>query len=346
MPDTEARGEPVAELSEAPVLATPEPPREWRRLPSGRWAVGDEGNQERIVPQPARPWSVPDTVADGAQCNSVSYRAASLRGLSHQQYGKPRQDGFGFCLPGNGEWLVACVADGVSDGRLSHEAAAIACEQLPRRIGAAITPLGAGDVEDWPSFSEQLPWEQTISEVNSSIIDRASAWYLRHAPSNDEAGDEDGDVQALLSPTNAAVIMSTTAIALVMPTQPDAAGGHPFTVVVAAGDSSAFQMSSGVWEPLTLVKNAGADIASSTVNPLPRTQAVRFSHGRLEPGECLAVMTDGLGDPLGTGRGVVGRFLAEVWAEPPDVLSFASQLGFLRKTFVDDRTAFCVWTAR
>jgi hypothetical protein len=94
------------------------------------------------------------------------------------------------------------------------------------------------------------------------------------------------------------------------------------------------------------VKNEGAEIASSAVSPLPRRAVVRPEVRYLRGGDVLTVITDGIGDPLGSGQGVVGRFLAEMWREPPDLLAFAQHAAFYRKSFADDRTAVVIWPRR
>jgi Protein phosphatase 2C len=307
----------------------------WRRLESGRWEVGDAGLQERVVPLIAKPYSRPDTVGDGALTSGLTIRAASLRGLSHQQVGKTRQDAYAYIVSPDGNWLVGCVADGVSEGELSHEAADIACTQLTECLVAAVDGLKTPPIEGWGDFAESLPWREAVSATNRTILRAAQSAF-----SLSDMGKQGGS----MSGPDVAKIMSTTAIALLIPTSPDADGSHPFSIAVAAGDSSAVQLKADGWEPLTAVKNAGAEIASSAVRPLPFTDDVVIRLGQLDPGECLALISDGVGDPLGSGQGVVGRFLAESWRAAPDVGSFIAQVGFLRKTFVDDRTALCVWS--
>jgi len=56
----------------------------------------------------------------------------------------------------------------------------------------------------------------------------------------------------------------------------------------------------------------------------------------------LFVMTDGVGLPLAT-TPEVGATLAGWWATPPPIFRFAGQVGFARKTHLDDRTVVGVW---
>jgi hypothetical protein len=116
--------------------------------------------------------------------------------------------------------------------------------------------------------------------------------------------------------------------------------------LMTIGDTSGWIIDQdGCWCPLQPVKNAGADIHSSAVSALPAPTQTPAPAVRavLRPGEVLVVMTDGIGDPLGDGSGVVGEFLSRVWREPPPDLAFAAHISFTRRTFDDDRTAVAVW---
>jgi len=53
-------------------------------------------------------------------------------------------------------------------------------------------------------------------------------------------------------------------------------------------------------------------------------------------------MTDGVGVPLELAAEVRDT-LAQWWASPPDVFTFARQVGFARKTHMDDRTVVGIW---
>ena len=56
----------------------------------------------------------------------------------------------------------------------------------------------------------------------------------------------------------------------------------------------------------------------------------------------LFVMTDGVDVPL-RGTPEVRASLAAWWAQPPTVFDFGSQVGFARKSHLDDRTVVGVW---
>jgi hypothetical protein len=59
----------------------------------------------------------------------------------------------------------------------------------------------------------------------------------------------------------------------------------------------------------------------------------------------LFLMSDGVGNPLAWVEGVRAA-LAGWWAVPPDIFDFGRQVGFARKTHVDDRTVVGLWRRR
>jgi hypothetical protein len=93
----------------------------------------------------------------------------------------------------------------------------------------------------------------------------------------------------------------------------------------------------------------GADAADQVLDnavlaPLPALAAQpETALVRLSPQHVLLVGTDGFGDPLGDGDGLVGQLFARELAAPPSPLWYAHLLDFSRETFDDDRTLVAVW---
>ena len=315
--------------SEVAAEAPDGPTAAWFRHPNGRWVVEDAGRQAEIEPRPATgPDGIrADTVVDGGRIGGLTYRASSQRGLAHQSSRVVRQDAYLVRPTGDGRWLVGCVADGVSDGRRSHVAADLVCQtttvQLAQRLGELDPP---SDPERWAAAVNALGWPDVVAEANRSI--RGAA----------------GRGQAELDNASARRTMSSTAVVFAVAARPVADGDYPAFVAVLAGDSTALLLSGDTWTPLGAVKNDGAEIASSVVTALPGdVPRTRPESRMLRPGQALVVITDGLGDPLGSGGGLVGRFLATMWRRPPDLLAYAGHVGFYRKSFTDDRTAVTIW---
>jgi serine/threonine protein phosphatase PrpC len=140
--------------------------------------------------------------------------------------------------------------------------------------------------------------------------------------------------------------MASTLVVAVISMAP-ATDGSREVYVLQVGDSSGWVLRSGRWLSMGEVKNEGVAIAESMTVALPLVPEVApsLARGHLVPGDVLVLLTDGIGDALGSGRGEVGAALAELWATPPDPVQFAAQVGFGRKTFDDDRTALAVWPA-
>ena len=305
----------------------------WRRHEDERWIVGDPGRQHEMVPHPADiATSRPDTTIDGANLGQIEYRAVSLRGFSHWGKREPRQDAYLLRISANGQWLVGCVADGVGQSKYAHMAADIACREITGCIAAALDGQPAIIAhDDWWKLSEELPWQQAVERANAAMIAKASTGTRESG----EAGPLDAHTVR--------GAMATTAVGFAVAAVPDENGQLPFAVAVAAGDSSALILSAGRWHPITPVKNAESDVASNAVLALPRDVQVAPFAGFLGPGAALVVVTDGIGDPMGTGTGEVGQFLAVHWSRPPDLLAFAAHAAFYRRGFTDDRTAVAVW---
>jgi protein phosphatase 2C-like protein len=310
-----------------------EPAAGWWVHGNGRWVVGEAGRQPETVAVPAEVAGTrPDTSCDGARLGDLDYRAVTLRGLSHCQAGKPRQDAYLLRISANREWLVGCVADGVSAAPFSHLAAEVACRTITRVLAGALG--GQPPVTEpggWDKLVSDLPWQEAVDQGSAAIVARAAAGL----PGRDPA--------VPLDARQVRGTMATTAVAFAVAATRTPDGLVPFGVAVASGDSSALTLSRGRWHPLTTLKNTGQEIASNAVLALPREVTVTPLSGFLQPSDALVVVSDGIGDPLGQGSGAVGQFLAAHWSQPPDLFSFAGQAAFYRKGFTDDRTVTAVW---
>ncbi|GAA2682993.1 protein phosphatase 2C domain-containing protein [Actinoplanes palleronii] len=343
LPETTAdRERPLLETTDEPTIGYDEQgrPPPWARHDNRRWVVGDPGRQPAIRARVPRMFRTPppDIVIDGAEAGHLTFRATSVRGAGHQERGEPRQDAYAVRFTRDQRWLAGCVADGVSAAKRSHEAAAVICEivaqSLIDHLVADPPPPGAA------GWAAELPWSPTVTAANDAVADLARPFLTKTTT----AGPETTAPPALTFEQVRAV-MSATALAFAVETEPAPNGGHRAMLANLSGDSAAFLLTGGAWLPLTAVKNDGAAIFSSGVRSLPADVRVAPNAFYLFPGQVLLVMTDGLGDPFGSGAGSVADFLRTRWAAPPDPLAFAQQVAFLRKSFTDDRTAVVLWPA-
>lgn len=308
--------------SDQPVEA----PQPWRGSFEA-YEIGDPGRAaSRCIPRQDTkfPW-VPDTIADGVTIDHddesvLLVRAASVCGSSHRHSATVRQDSYGFAVSPDNRYLVAIVADGVSSGRRSHWAAQLVTRSGPYLLADELMRRPP-DAFPWRSFFER------------SILPHLEAETQRVRP-----GEEIGAREI-------AQVMATTVVVGIVGVAPDGNGVHPVWLT-RIGDSSGWIIGAdGVWRALGEVKNDGAVIAESVTSGLPflPDDEPPVTATTVGPGEVFVLMTDGIGDPLGGGRGEVGQALAALWKTPPNPIHFAAQLDFARRTFDDDRTAVAVW---
>ncbi|MEV0559948.1 protein phosphatase 2C domain-containing protein [Dactylosporangium sp. NPDC050588] len=279
----------------------------------GQWdpIVVDRGSMV-FEPRPSVGRVPPDTICDGWSTPDFTVRLASIRGDAHRHAGRPRQDHAEITLhPPTGTVLFA-VADGVSSAPLADIGARIAASCA---LSAAWRMLDESGTVDW-----------------AGVVAAAARAMLRDRDHGLRAGETPADVERRLA---------TTLVAGGV--RPGPAG--PLVSVVQVGDSGAWLLQDGAFRPILRVKHGGGGPLSSAVEPLPRVPVtLRAEEVPLPPSGVLLVGTDGIGDPLGDGTGLVGSLLAHTLAEPPPMLGFAHVAGFSRETFDDDRTLVAVWS--
>ncbi|GAA1640331.1 protein phosphatase 2C domain-containing protein [Actinoplanes couchii] len=271
-------------------------------------AIGEPGRAavELGAGRPTRFPGPADHELSECRVPGASVRAASVRGLMHRYRDQPRQDSFSVVWDEPTRTLVLAVCDGVGQFELSQEAAAFA---------ALVTPRAYLAHRDWPT---------AFTEINKRLAEFVAA------PSGD----------ALLGPAPADARMATTLAAAAVRIGPD--GRH--ASVAWTDDSSVWQLDDGRWWNLTPDPDAEPDsgLYTGRVKALPHADPrLRTAEHPLTEGP-LFLMTDGVGVPL-QGSAQVRETLAGWWAGPPDVFTFARQVGFARKGHMDDRTAIGVW---
>jgi hypothetical protein len=134
--------------------------------------------------------------------------------------------------------------------------------------------------------------------------------------------------------------MATTAIALAVTRR----SGWWIGEAAWVGDSPLWLLSDdGAWAPVTEVPDGERQgFHSSAVRAMPTADgSCTWCSFRIYGGALFA-MSDGVSNPLAW-SGEVRDTLASWWACPPEPLTFAAQVGFARKSHIDDRTAVGIW---
>lgn len=295
-------------------------------VPEATFAIGDPGRADWAVEgPPAPPWGRPDTVVDGPSLGVVEVRAASVRGISHRAYTRTRQDEYALATTDSGH-LILVVSDGLGSLEESHRAAAAVCRHGCKAIREALVNGGS---------MESIDWVEVLNQI-AAVIVRADV-----ALQSASGGRTSSDGEALQSS------MAATALFAVVETEtePDT----PLAAVIASyGDCSAWILEGHSWTAVTRLKATEATFSTSAVYGLPTIaeEALEVHQLELPVGGLMVLMSDGVGDPMANGDGQVGAALADAWAQPPNPLDFARQVGFARKSFDDDRTVVGVWHRR
>lgn len=295
----------------------------------GRSQVGDPGAMLRVSPSVRSRLSgayIPDSTVDsGIVSDSVSVGVVSIKGASHHLSGTPRQDAY--AIGSDDSWVVIAVADGVSEGKLSHvaatEAARVTVTESIRAL-AASTP----DLVHWP-------------DVGRKAKDAVRALGQRRA--QQQVGPADSAPE--ISDRTIAQIMSTTCDLLVVPTSRKDGSLRVWRVRIS-GDGSFYVLDPARgWGLL----DAGKDSASSTVDnsvadPLPLGgDSPDVESWELAPGQAIVLCTDGFGDVIAEGARPVGRYLFDAWQHPLDTTQLLFTSSFVNTNADDDRTAAIVW---
>ncbi|MGH4011829.1 MAG: protein phosphatase 2C domain-containing protein [Pseudonocardiaceae bacterium] len=255
----------------------------------------------------------PDTIVDAWSTSAFTVRLASIRGYAHRYYGTPRQDDAVIAVHDPTGSLIFAVADGVSAAERAEIGAQLACG------AAADGMLAALDNPRGPD------WTQLVASVARRLVEQVR-------PRHGSPGDDSERAEKLFATTLVAGFVRPTDMGLV-------------ATLVQVGDSGAWLLDRGCYVGVLRQKsNPDAPVFSSTVSALPQlpTQIYPVTV-QLALGTVLLVGTDGFGDPLGDGSGLVGDLFREVLASPPPPLGLAHALDFSRETFDDDRTLLVVW---
>lgn len=278
----------------------------------------------RFEPRPPRSRTYrPDTVVDGWSTGRLVVRAGSVRGYQHRHDGTPRQDDFSVAWHSSTGAVVVAVADGVSDAELAHVGATLACRTAVEQLMRWLDERGEG----------QPDWADVL---------RCASWALvEFAKGQPQAGPDEQDAE------RAERLLATTLVAAVLLPNDD---GTVTVTSARAGDSTAWLLNGREWTEL-FVEATGDDdqdeLLATSVTALPRLPAeVAAATVELAADGVLLIGTDGVGVPVGDGRGPVGEALAAGVESPPTPLDFAYLLDFSRETFDDDRTLVAVWPLR
>lgn len=269
----------------------------------------------------------PDTVVDSGRYADLDVRAASVRGTYGRYNGTPREDDYALAHSSDGAWLVIALADGVTSATAAHLGATLAVRTA---VQQSVRVLGQQGPEGM--FDGKFDGKFDAQGVMQSV-----AYQLRRAaePLLSRAG-QDATPQAISG------LLATTLVLALVPTRDQGQLVQTYRI----GDSNAWLLDGGTWDPVFAVKVQTDGVTDSTVSPLPSLpDQIEQASFALPVTQTLMVATDGVTDPFGRGAdGEVAAYLAECWGRDalPAPLEFARQLSFRGRSWDDDRTAVAV----
>ncbi|MDG4814148.1 protein phosphatase 2C domain-containing protein [Micromonospora sp. WMMD956] len=275
------------------------------------WAppqIGSPGPESPARAPQTQPYRS-DTVIDGWATAGFEVRAASVRGPGHRASGVPRQDDFALATAAGS--VIAVVADGVSNAPLSHLGATMVC----RTVVDYLLRADADAAVDWPDLLRCAGW---------ALVEYAGRQLGEPDPQRAEA-----------------LLASTVVVALVRPDD----AGRAVAQLVRVGDSAAWRLRDGAWEPLfAALSDPQDELLPDGVAALPRVPAeVHPVQVTIAEGDVLVLATDGFAEPLGDGAGDLGRLFGDGLATPPPMTRLAWMLDFAGGPSDDDRTVLAVW---
>lgn len=264
----------------------------------------------------------PAFALDTLECSGLTLAFASIRGLGHEDFGRPRQDYA--AIAQEGRYLIAAMADGVSEARFSHVGASVAC----RAAMAAVQ----GQLERQVPLDD-IDWRGVTEEVRTMLRRRARVMLGR-------------DAETDTNDRECALLLGTTAEVLVV----DAEASEPeFVRATLAGDGYAFVLDTerGL-QPLGSTKSEDeAGLLSSEVTPLPAQPGEGYpivSRGTLHrETQAVLVTTDGIGDDMADGDSPIAGYLWERLRRPVPPYELLRVVSYLRRQSNDDRTAMLLW---
>ena len=232
-------------------------------------------------------------------------------------------------LPGIG--ITAASVRGVqhrAEHTVRQDAFALAQAGGTHAIAVVCDGVGSLDRSDYAAglVSQQLagycaagkPWPEAFETANAQLAAVAGGWEARGLGA-----------------------MATTAVAVSV----SRLDGHWLGEVAWVGDSPLWHLDdAGTWRSIMSADDgdSGRAFHSSSVRPMPTPDgACSWCSFRLRGGALFA-MSDGVGNPLAWSA-EVRTTLARWWARRPDPLTFAAQVGFARKSHIDDRTVVGIW---
>lgn len=318
--DSEGSVDSSESASDTRAVVNVEPPAALTSTASDGSGYRSYGDPARLTPIPRAPQPSstrdgqgvpPDTAIEWFDAATMAVRGVSVRGHSHRYLGEPRQDAFAIGEFGGFLWLA--VADGVGSRPHSH-------------VGASIATLTAIASRELVSQAEgALSGSPEATDVTMGML----AAEMEAAARRESLEPDD--------------MSCTLVVAAVRMSQAEDEGAQ--AVLWQLGDSCFLVDKGG---DLIILNESGDEDAliNTSTAALPRSLAARRWVIQLQPGDTLALATDGVSN-LVAATPDYARDLSALWSDrAPSPSALLSVLDASVRSFDDDRTFVAIKVGR
>ena len=308
------------------------------RLSDERLVIGENigavNEIPRIAKQPNKNSHRSDWISDIAQLDDTKIMATSMRGSLHYGFETVRQDTYAIGSESDqsgDKWLIVAIADGVSASPRAH---AIADYMVRQTVLVVADALQTGKMifkkEYWENISKKL--------VEISVE------YCKTATRGRIQLNQNIDVDTIDIDTFAREWAATLEYIVIQTKKTLGSQTRKFVHISVAGDGSAYILNENKgWYIVKSGKQRNSEILSNAVSPLPLTpKAYSIKFGELSLDDCLVMVTDGLGDFIGSGNTPIGGFFQKAFPKCESLIQFLHYSSVALRQADDDRTIILI----
>lgn len=278
-----------------------------------------------------------DVACDAGTVGELAISAISIRGHKHRVDGSPNEDSFAVRIAKNTtgeEFAILVLCDGLSSAKYSAYAA--------RRTSALVADMLRQIVAD-DSFSLEALSSKLSACLKEFVVPELPAWP-------DKKSDLGLPAYGVPIVSSDGVAISDLLVTLTIAIVPTTNGekGASDVLLGTIGDSPAYVLlKSGEWLKPSFGEQDDGVLTTATA-AFPKTTDIAVTQIILYEGDCLCLMSDGVGNFIQNKSGQLrlGKHLAEAWKAPRDIPTLVRDMSFDLRSADDDRTVILCWTDR
>lgn len=278
-----------------------------------------------------------DVACDAGTVGELAISAISIRGHKHRVAGSPNEDSFAVRVAkskSGQEFAVLVVCDGLS----SAEYSAYAARRTSSLVAEMLRRIIAGEGFRFDQLSSDIPL--CLREL---VIPELTRW-------SEPASDFGLPAYGVPTVRNSDLAISDLLVTLTIAIVPTCNGekGASDVLLGTIGDSPAYVLlKNGEWLKPSYGEQDDGVLTTATA-AFPKTTDIAITQIILYEGDCLCLMSDGVGNFIQNKSGQLrlGKHLAEVWKAPRDIPTLIRDVSFDLRSADDDRTVILCWTDR